>query len=155
MEDCNTSKYPIEAKLQLVKDVEGILVDSKEYRCIIGCLSYCSIVLRTLVEKLVERGARMRAEVGNTLVDNKSTIELMKNAVFHGCNKHIDTRFHFIRECVENRQIVVGFVSTREQCVDIFTKALAKVKFAEMRELLGMKNIEPNQTYRGDCEFKN
>ncbi|XP_047335649.1 secreted RxLR effector protein 161-like [Impatiens glandulifera] len=38
MEDCNSSKYPMEAKLQLEKDVEGSIVDPKEYRRIIGCL---------------------------------------------------------------------------------------------------------------------
>ncbi|XP_047335686.1 uncharacterized mitochondrial protein AtMg00810-like [Impatiens glandulifera] len=40
MEDCNSSKYPIEEKLQLKKDVEGSLVDPKEYRRIIECLRY-------------------------------------------------------------------------------------------------------------------
>ncbi|XP_047333268.1 uncharacterized mitochondrial protein AtMg00810-like [Impatiens glandulifera] len=40
MEDCNLNKYPMEAKLQLGKDVEGSLVDPKEYRRIIGCLRY-------------------------------------------------------------------------------------------------------------------
>ena len=54
-------------------------------------------------------------------VDNKSTITLMKNPVFHGHNKHIDTRFHFIRECVEKRHIVVEFVCTRKQHADILT----------------------------------
>ena len=78
-------------------------------------------------------------------VDNKSAIALMKNPVFHGRSKHIDTRFHFIRECVEKREIIVEFVSTREQRADILTKALARVKFAEMRELLGVKNLEPSQ----------
>ncbi|XP_047331583.1 homeobox-leucine zipper protein PROTODERMAL FACTOR 2-like [Impatiens glandulifera] len=62
MEDCNSSKYPMEAKLQLRKDVEGSIVDLKEYRRIIGCLNYCSVVPWTLAKKLVERGARMRAE---------------------------------------------------------------------------------------------
>ncbi|XP_047314618.1 secreted RxLR effector protein 161-like [Impatiens glandulifera] len=38
MENCNSSKYPMEAKLQLRNDVEGSLVDPKEYRRIIGCL---------------------------------------------------------------------------------------------------------------------
>ncbi|KAG6490266.1 hypothetical protein ZIOFF_051551 [Zingiber officinale] len=47
-------------------------------------------------------------------VDNKSAIALMKNPVFHGRNKHIDTRFHFIRECIEKGQIVVEFVNTGE-----------------------------------------
>ena len=36
-------------------------------------------------------------------IENKSAIALMKNPVFHGRNKHIDTCFHFIRECVEKR----------------------------------------------------
>ncbi|XP_047313972.1 secreted RxLR effector protein 161-like [Impatiens glandulifera] len=40
MEDCNSSKYPMEAKLQLRKNVEGSLVDPKEYRHIIECLRY-------------------------------------------------------------------------------------------------------------------
>ncbi|XP_047314342.1 uncharacterized protein LOC124918179 [Impatiens glandulifera] len=40
MEDCNSSKYPMEKMLQLKKDVEGSLVDLKEYRRIIGSLRY-------------------------------------------------------------------------------------------------------------------
>ncbi|XP_020573667.1 uncharacterized protein LOC110020042 [Phalaenopsis equestris] len=69
-------------------------------------------------------------------VDNKSVITLIKNPVFHGRSKHIDTRF----------------VSTGEQRADILTKALARVKFAKMRELLGVNKFEPNQAYGGDCE---
>ncbi|GJT38694.1 ribonuclease H-like domain, reverse transcriptase, RNA-dependent DNA polymerase [Tanacetum coccineum] len=38
-------------------------------------------------------------------VDNKSAIALMKNLVFHGRSKHIDTKYHFIRECVERNDI--------------------------------------------------
>ena len=38
-------------------------------------------------------------------VDNKSAIALMKNPVFHGRSKHIDTKYHFIRECVEKEDI--------------------------------------------------
>ncbi|KAG6528125.1 hypothetical protein ZIOFF_010274 [Zingiber officinale] len=48
-------------------------------------------------------------------VDNKSTIALMKNLVFHGRSKHIDTRFHFIRESIEKGQIVIEFINTGEQ----------------------------------------
>jgi hypothetical protein len=35
------------------------------------------------------------------MVDNNSAIALMKNPVFHGRSKHIDIKYHFIRECVE------------------------------------------------------
>lgn len=48
------------------------------------------------------------------LVDNKSALELMKNPVFHGRSKHIDIRFHFIRECVENGDIIVTHVDSKE-----------------------------------------
>ncbi|KAG6476133.1 hypothetical protein ZIOFF_065369 [Zingiber officinale] len=78
-------------------------------------------------------------------VDNKSAITLMKNRVFHGRSKHIDTRFHFIRECVENGQIVVEFINTGEQRADVLTKALSGVKLAVMRQLLGARDLEPCQ----------
>ena len=88
-------------------------------------------------------------------IDNKSAIALMKSPIFHGHNKHIDTHFHFILECVEKRQIVVESICTREQHADILTNALARVKFAEMQELLGVKNLEQNQVYGEDRELIN
>ncbi|KAD5507415.1 hypothetical protein E3N88_15118 [Mikania micrantha] len=60
-------------------------------------------------------------------VDNKSAILLMKNPVFHGRSKHINTRYHFIRECIENDQIQVENVSGELQKVDILTKALPRI----------------------------
>lgn len=74
-------------------------------------------------------------------VDNKSAIELMKNPVFHGRSKHIDTRYHFIRERVDNGDICVTHIGTNEQRADILTKSMPKIKFEEMRMLLGIKQI--------------
>nr|GEX23281.1 ribonuclease H-like domain, reverse transcriptase, RNA-dependent DNA polymerase [Tanacetum cinerariifolium] len=48
-------------------------------------------------------------------VDNKSTIALMKNLVFHRRSKHIDTKYHFIRECVEREDIQVEFVKENQE----------------------------------------
>ncbi|KAG6475649.1 hypothetical protein ZIOFF_064878 [Zingiber officinale] len=75
-------------------------------------------------------------------VDNKSAIALMKNPVFHGRSKHIDTRFHFIRECIEKGQIVVEFVNTGEQRADALTKALPGVKLVAMRQLLDIRDLQ-------------
>lgn len=75
------------------------------------------------------------------LVDNKSSLDLMKNPVFHGRSKHIDIRFHFIRECVENGEITVTYVWSKEQKADIFTKPLGRLKFEEMRSLLGIEKV--------------
>ncbi|KAI3813170.1 hypothetical protein L1987_17887 [Smallanthus sonchifolius] len=76
------------------------------------------------------------------LVDNISAIALMKNPVFYGRSKHIDTRYHFIRECVEDNHINVEHISGELQRADILTKALARVKFTTMRELLGVQDLQ-------------
>lgn len=74
-------------------------------------------------------------------IDNKSAIDLAKNPVFHGRSKHIDIRFHFIRECVERGEVIVKHVRTDLQRADCLTKALALVKFEKMRKLLGVQEL--------------
>lgn len=76
------------------------------------------------------------------LVDNRSALDLMKNPIFHGRSKHINVRYHFIRECVETGEIVVSHVCGTRQKADILTKSMARVKHEEMRELIGMKPIQ-------------
>lgn len=75
-------------------------------------------------------------------IDNKSAIDLAKNPVFHGRSKHIDIRYHFIRECVERGEIIIKHVTTDGQRADVLTKAMATVKFERMRALLGMKDLQ-------------
>nr|GEY90361.1 ribonuclease H-like domain, reverse transcriptase, RNA-dependent DNA polymerase [Tanacetum cinerariifolium] len=74
-------------------------------------------------------------------VDNKSAIALMKNTMFHGRIKHNDTKYHFIRECVERENIQVEFVNGEYQKADILTKALPKIKFLTLRHLIGLKDL--------------
>jgi hypothetical protein len=72
-------------------------------------------------------------------VDNKSAINLCKNPVLHDRSKHIDTRFHFIRECVEKKQIAVEYVRTEDQLADILTKPVGRVRFLELRKKMGLE----------------
>ena len=74
-------------------------------------------------------------------IDNQSAIALTRNHVFHGRSKHIHTRYHFIRECVEKGKIDVEHVLGTEQKADILTKALGRLKFKEMRELMGVLEL--------------
>lgn len=60
--------------------------------------------------------------------DNQSAIELSKNAVFHKRSKHIDIKYHFTRELVEHKEIVLKYLETEEMLADILTKALPKIK---------------------------
>jgi hypothetical protein len=58
--------------------------------------------------------------------------------MFHERSKHIQTRFHFIRESSENGEIMPEFISTGGQLADILTKALPKARFQELRAKIGM-----------------
>jgi hypothetical protein len=75
-------------------------------------------------------------------VDNLSAIALCKNPVFHDRTKHIDTRYHYIRECVEKGMVDVLHVGTHDQLGDILTKALPRAKFVEMRQRLGIIEVK-------------
>jgi len=78
-------------------------------------------------------------------VDNTLAIALMKNLVFHGRSKHLDTKYHFIRECVERGQTVVKRISTNDQKADILTKPMAAGKFEVMRHLIGVRDVSAHQ----------
>jgi hypothetical protein len=62
--------------------------------------------------------------------------------VFHDRSKHIEVRYHFIRECVEKKQVTVEHLRTEEQLADILTKALARVRFQELRAKIGVAEIK-------------
>jgi hypothetical protein len=71
-------------------------------------------------------------------VDNQSAIALSKNPVFHERSKHIETRFHFIRECIEKNKINLVYTATDTQLADILTKALGRVRFLELCARIGI-----------------
>eukprot|EP00253_Pinus_taeda_P007472 PITA_07472 len=66
--------------------------------------------------------------------DNQSCIKLSENTVFHNRSKHIDIRYHHLRDCVAGRIMLLQYISTEEQYVDILTKALSKGKFKLHRD---------------------
>ncbi|GJZ01156.1 hypothetical protein Tco_0519117 [Tanacetum coccineum] len=75
--------------------------------------------------------------------DNKSAIALCCNNVQHSRSKHIDIRFHFIKEHVENGVIELYFVNTEYQLADIFTKALGRKRIEFLINKLGMRSFTP------------
>ena len=99
-----------------------------------------AIWLQELLEEITADGVQKAL----IRIDNKSAIALSKNPVFHGRSKHIHTRFHFIRECVEKGLVDVEHVAGSVQKADILTKALGRIKFKEMRELIGVQSVSEN-----------
>ncbi|WVZ24171.1 hypothetical protein V8G54_002715 [Vigna mungo] len=82
------------------------------------------------------------------MVDNKSAISLARNPVAHGRSKHIETRFHYLREQVDRKKLDLLHCSTEDQVADIFTKALRQNRFEKLRELLGVRSLN-SFTLRG------
>ena len=83
------------------------------------------------------------------LVDNQSAITLSKNPIHHNRTKHIDTRYHFVRECVEDKKIEIAFFWMEDQLADIFTKALGRQKFQEMRDRIGIHSTPMEELKHG------
>ncbi|GJW51500.1 retrovirus-related pol polyprotein from transposon TNT 1-94 [Tanacetum coccineum] len=75
--------------------------------------------------------------------DNKSAIALCCNNVQHSRSKHIDIRFHFIKEQVENGVVELYFFNTEYQLADIFSKALGRERIEFLINKLGMRSFTP------------
>lgn len=72
------------------------------------------------------------------LMDNQSAIRLIKNPEFHKRTKHIDVRYHFIRDKYEEGIFNLEYVNTDEQLADVLTKALPKTKHQYFCKLLSL-----------------
>jgi hypothetical protein len=75
--------------------------------------------------------------------DNQSCVKLSENPVFHDRSKHIEIKYHYIRDMVQRKAVHVQYLPTHEQIADIFTKPLAKTKFEYFRERLAWWRIPP------------
>ncbi|KAL8116754.1 hypothetical protein AgCh_023059 [Apium graveolens] len=114
-----------------------VALSSCEAEFMVATVASCQAVwLRKLLSKIIG----LNIPPVTLFIDNKSAIDLAKNPVFHGRSKHIDIRFHFIRECIENGDIVVKHICNEEQRADSLTKALSAARFERMRSLLGVRN---------------
>lgn len=71
--------------------------------------------------------------------DNTSTIKLAKTDAYRERTKHIDVRFHHIRDNIEKRQIAIDFISTQDMVADVLTKALSGTKTKQFAESMGLK----------------
>ncbi|GJU98358.1 hypothetical protein Tco_1327629 [Tanacetum coccineum] len=88
---------------------------------------------------------------------NKSAIALCCNNVQHSRSKHIDIRFHFIKEQAENGVVELYFVNTEYQLADIFTKALCRERIEFRINKLGMRSFTPEtlkQQWQGGLKLK-
>jgi hypothetical protein len=85
--------------------------------------------------------------------DNISALVLASNPVFHAKTKHIEVDYHFVREKVLNRDILIKFISTHDQVADIFTNGLSSVRFFFLKSKLMV--VSPPIILRGVVNVSN
>nr|GFB71538.1 retrovirus-related Pol polyprotein from transposon TNT 1-94 [Tanacetum cinerariifolium] len=77
--------------------------------------------------------------------NSKAAIAISCNLVHHSHTKHIDVRYYFIKEKVENGIVELFFVKTEYQLGDLFTKALPEDRFKYLVRRLGMRCLTPKE----------
>lgn len=80
---------------------------------------------------------RVKCDCMPVCVDNQSAIKMAENAEFRR-SKHIDVRYHFIRDVVSRKKISLRYVQSERQLADIFTKPLANPQFSILRERMSV-----------------
>ncbi|GJR26844.1 copia protein [Tanacetum coccineum] len=158
---------PMVEKNKLDEDLQGTLVDATLFRGMIGSLMIpvsltayadanhagCQDTRRStsgsaqfLGDKLVSWSSKKQK---STTISNReaeyialsSAIALCCNNVQHSRAKHIDIRYHFIKDQVENGIVELYFVRTEYQLADIFTKPLPLERFNFLIKKLGMRSM--------------
>ena len=108
-----------------------------------------SIYQRIWLNRLIGELKGVEEKPIKIIVDNQLAITLSKNLVHHSHTKYIDTCYHFIQQCVEEKRTIVAYVKSKDQLADILTKSLRRFKFLEMRERLGIKNTQLEELEQG------
>ncbi|KAK4394744.1 Retrovirus-related Pol polyprotein from transposon TNT 1-94 [Sesamum angolense] len=93
-----------------------------------------AIWLRRILEDMREK----QEEPTTIYCDNKSAIAITKTPVQHNRTKHINIKYHSLREATTRGEIELKYCSTEEQLADIFTKALPRNKLEELRMKIGV-----------------
>ena len=91
--------------------------------------------LKQLLQDLKENGKQPIT----IMEDNQGAIAMAKNPVAHRRTKHIDIRYHFVREQVQKGNMQLQYCNTKEMIADIFTKPLCKSQFQYLLSKLGME----------------
>jgi hypothetical protein len=86
----------------------------------------------------VEMGVDHEGQGLLVLCDNQSCMKIAQNPVFHKKSKHIGIRFHFIRERIDNGELVLKFVRTLSMAADQLTKHVGVSVLRAGKLLLGM-----------------
>nr|GEU95930.1 hypothetical protein [Tanacetum cinerariifolium] len=148
MTSCDSIGTPMATK-PLDADLSGTPVDQTKYCSMIGALMYLTTSRPDIIHATCYCARYQLTDYGfyfdNILMyyDPKTTIAISYNTVQHSRTKHIDVRYHFIKDQVEKGIVELFFVGTEYQLADLFTKALPGDRFKCLVRRLGMRCLTP------------
>ena len=101
-----------------------------EAEYVASCLASCEVVwLRKILFDLFD----LQLDATCIYCDNQICVKLSENPVFHGKSKHIEIKYHYIRDMVQRGVVKFEYLTMDKQIVDLLTKPLARVKFEYFR----------------------
>lgn len=79
--------------------------------------------------------------------DNQACIAIAENPTQHARTKHIDVRYHFVREHVSENRIKLEYVMSRENLADIFTKGLGRELYVDLKSRMDVESVSRGRGY--------
>ncbi len=92
------------------------------------------------LEKEIERKKDNEKKAIKIFEDNQSAIKTASDEIHNERSKHIDIRYHFIRERIRRKEIEVKYLKTEDMVADILTKALAQTKITKQTQAMGLSH---------------
>lgn len=135
------------------KKQQIVTLSTTEAEFVAAASSSCQAIwLRRILEVLHNQ------QQGPILIycDNISVIKLSKNPVLHGRSKHIDVRYHFLRDLCKDGVIDLVFCKSENQIADILSKPLKPAVFMKLQSLLGVcsrKDAGSDERELGCCSL--
>lgn len=116
-----------------------VTLSSTEAEYVAATSSAChSVWLKGILQELGVESC----ECIDIMCDNSSAIKLSKNPVMHRRTKHIDVRYHYLRDLVNEGAMRLLFCGTEDQVADIMTKPIKLDQFEKLREMLGVRRLK-------------
>ncbi|MCI29676.1 cationic amino acid transporter 1-like, partial [Trifolium medium] len=121
------------------KKQEIVSLSSCEAEYVAASYATCQSVW---IEMLLEELMVIDVVKVKLFVDNKSAVDLAKHPVSHGRSKHIEKRYHFLRDQVNREKLKLEYCKSEIQLANILTKPLKKARVDELKKLKGMECLE-------------
>ena len=75
-------------------------------------------------------------------INNQSTIAIARNPEFHDCMKHINVRYHFLQQVVDDGTLELVYTPTGEQVADVLTKGLPPASHSKFKSIMGVRRLD-------------